>query len=93
MAVVLRQVGLRDLKNHLGDVLRDVRRGEIIRLTDRNRPVALLVPLKSGDAEGLVRSLILAGRLSWSGGKPRGSARPTAIRGPSVSDAVIEDRR
>jgi len=93
MAATFRQVGLRELKNRLGSVLRDVRRGETIRVTDRNRPVALLVPLRGGDTDGLVRNLIRAGRLSWSGGKPRGSRKPASARGPSVSDAVIEDRR
>jgi len=31
--------------------------------------------------------------ISWSGGKPRGSARRPVVRGKSVSDAVLEGRR
>jgi len=29
----------------------------------------------------------------WGGGKPRGSRKAPKIKGPSVADAVIEDRR
>ena len=29
----------------------------------------------------------------WGGGKPRGARRPPKIKGPSVADAVIQDRR
>jgi prevent-host-death family protein len=86
-------VGIRDLKNRLSDVLRRVRGGETIAVTDRNRPVALLVPLRPKPTERTLRQLVEAGRLSWAGGKPVGATNPPTVRGAPVSDAVIEDRR
>ena len=86
-------VGIRELKNHASAVLRRVRGGETVTLTDRNQPVALLVPIGAQGEEERVRQLVRAGRLTWSGGKPTGSHRPPTIRGASVADAVIEDRR
>jgi len=86
-------VGIRELKEHLSAVVRRVKDGETVTLTDRNRPVALIVPIQARDDDATLLELCKAGRLSWSGGKPRGSKQPARVRGPSVSDAVIEDRR
>ena len=38
-------MSLRDLRNHGGDVLARVQRGESLTVTSSGRPVALLVPL------------------------------------------------
>ena len=86
-------VGIRELKNRLSEVLRRVRRGETVTVTDRDRPVALLVPLRPKPSHETLRRLVEAGRLAWSGGKPAGATNPAPVRGASVSDAVIEDRR
>jgi prevent-host-death family protein len=86
-------IGIRELKNRLSSVLRRVRQGETITVTDRNNPIALLVPADESGSEDLVLRLVETGQLSWKGGKPSGSARPAKIRGPSVSDAVLQDRR
>ena len=88
-------VGVRELKNHASAVLRRVRDGEAITVTDRGRPVALLVPVVAGESshDARLRALVRAGRLSWSGGKPRGLERPPRARGRSVASAVAEDRR
>lgn len=89
-------VGLRVLKNQTGAVLRRVRAGETVELTDRGRPIALILPLGGGSAADLastLRELAASGRITWSGGKPRGLASPPKVRGASVADAVIEDRR
>jgi prevent-host-death family protein len=86
-------VGIRELKSHVTSVLRRVRDGETVTVTDHDEPIALLVPFREEQPEEAVRQLVKAGRLSWSGGKPSGSKRPVAARGPSVSDAVVEDRR
>ncbi|MBI4612736.1 MAG: type II toxin-antitoxin system prevent-host-death family antitoxin [Planctomycetes bacterium] len=88
-----RSVGIRELKAKVSSVIRRVRQGETITVTDRNRPVALLVPVRAGAIDDILRELVQTGRLSWSGGKPRGVRRAVAIRGPSVAEAVVEDRR
>jgi len=88
------QIGVRELRDKLSATLARVRRGESVTVTDRNRPVAIIVPARATEAtEMVVRSLVASGRLAWSGGKPAGLANAPRVRGPSVSDAVMEDRR
>ena len=86
-------VGVRDLKDRLSSVLRRVKEGESVVVTERRRPIALLVPTCEVGTEVLVRELAQAGRISWQGGKPSGSDDLPRTRGPSVSEAVLEDRR
>lgn len=44
--VTMRQVRIADLKSHLSEYLRAVRRGETISVLDRDTPVAQLVPMR-----------------------------------------------
>ena len=86
-------VGARELKTRLGTYLRRVREGGTLVVTDRGEPVAELRPLSS---DGSLPSVLL--KLSTKGTvtlPTRGSLlrfRPIRSRGPSVSDAVREDR-
>ena len=88
------RIGVRDLKDNLSATLARVQRGETVTVTDRNRVVALIVPAGTdGEEDVVVRTLVKSGRLAWSGGKPEGLDRAPRVRGPSVSEAVVEDRR
>ncbi|HSV05504.1 MAG TPA: type II toxin-antitoxin system prevent-host-death family antitoxin [Candidatus Binatus sp.] len=88
------QIGVRQLKDKLSATLARVRRGEVITVTDRNRPVAVIVPAGAGEGtDAVVRTLVKSGRIAWAGGKPVGLHNAPRIRGRSVSDAVVEDRR
>jgi prevent-host-death family protein len=88
------RIGVRDLKDNLSATLARVQRGETVTVTDRNRAVALIVPARTdGEEDVVVRTLVKSGRLAWSGGKPEGLDRAPRVRGPSVSQAVVEDRR
>ena len=42
-------VGVRELKQHLSEHLRRVAAGEVIRITDRGVPIAVLSPIGGGD--------------------------------------------
>ena len=90
-----RRIGIREMKNEASAVIRLVRAGSIVTITDRGEPVAVLLPLQSKGADGAarLRALAEAGRISWSGGKPRGLADGPTVRGPTVADAILEDRR
>ena len=89
-----RQIGVRELKDNLSATLARVRRGETITVTDHKQAVALIVPARAAEDVGLViQTLVQSGRLSWSGGKPAGLKNAARVRGPSVADAVVEDRR
>ena len=58
----MRTVNIADLKNNLSAYLERVRAGEELLVKDRNRPVAKLVPLMSGDdPEGEEMEMVAAG--------------------------------
>ncbi len=86
-------IGIRELKDKLSAVLRRVKNGETVTITDRKKAIAILVPAVAGYSDKIIQELAKSGRLSWSGGKPSGCKNPPRVRGPSVSDAVLEDRR
>jgi prevent-host-death family protein len=86
-------IGVRELKDQLSATLARVRQGQSIVVTDRNEPVALLVPIRARDREEILKTLTRSGRIAWAGGKPSGLAKPPKLRGRSVSEAVREDRR
>ena len=88
------RIGVRELKDKLSATLARVQRGEAVTVTDRNRVVAVIVPAsENGEEDLVVRTLVKSGRLAWSGGKPEGLTNAPRVRGPAVSEAVVEDRR
>jgi prevent-host-death family protein len=82
-------VGVRDLKKHLSMYLERAARGEVIRVTDRGEPKAMLVPLpgrlalEEGIASGWVRP-------PASEAAPRPVPRQRATR--RTLDVLGEDR-
>lgn len=50
---------MRELRQHASRYLARVRRGESLRITDRGRPVALLVPVGESRRDELVRRGLL----------------------------------
>jgi len=88
----MQTVGIRELKNQLSRHLKRVRAGHRLVVTEHGKPIATIVPAGEPNIpEGLQR-LLKEGKAHWGGGKPTGSKRPPRIKGPSVSDAVLEDR-
>ena len=86
-------VGIRELKSRLSRYIRRVQRGERITITDRGQPVAVIGPMAASPRIERLEAMLRIGRARWVGGKPRGSARPgRLLHGPSVADAIIEDR-
>ena len=81
-------VGVRELKQRLSEYLDRAERGELVRVTDRGRPKALLGPLpgqarvEQGTAEGWIRAGTGAGL------RPVSRVRSTR----RVLDALAEDR-
>lgn len=72
---MIETVGTAELRQNLSAFLRRVERGERLVVTDRNRPVAALMPL--GEAPGLAR-LVAEGLVS-------APERPLAIRPVKMS--------
>jgi prevent-host-death family protein len=61
----MRAIGIRELRQQASKYLRDVEAGETIEVTDRGRPVALIVPLPRA---GRLQRLATAGRLDEARG-------------------------
>lgn len=81
-------VGVRELKQRLSEYLDRAERGEVLRVTDRGRPKAMLGPLpgRARVAEGVAEGWIEPG----SGATLRDVPRRTARR--RVLDVLAEDR-
>jgi prevent-host-death family protein len=86
-------VGVRDLKNRLSHFLRRVAEGDRITVTDRGRPVAVIVPPEENDEVARAMAMVKEGLAHWGGGKPRGSSRPVKVRGKPISQTVLDERR
>jgi len=86
-------VGIRELKNRLSRYLKRVRAGERLVVTDRGEPVAILSPPAVTPVDRRIEAVLREGIARWGGGKPRGARRPPRVNGPTVAEAVIEDRR
>ena len=84
-------------KNQLSRLIKRVKRGETILITDRRHPVACLQPV--GSTEGAVARLQAIGLLT----PPRGEAldvcaflkapRPTLTAGHSLTSAALAERQ
>ena len=85
-------VAVRELKNRLSEYLRKVKAGERVVITERGRAIAMISAAETPVDEE-IDALVRERAARWTGGKPQGARRPAKIKGPSVADAVIEDRR
>lgn len=86
-------VGIKELKNKLSHYLREIKKGEKIVVTKREKVIATIVPVERVDEDSNLLSLVKEGFAIWKGGKPMGSRHPVKIKGKAVSEIVIEDRR
>ena len=76
----MREIGVRELKETLSEVLRAVGRGDHVRVTSRGRPVADIVPAGEVAPDDHLRGLVMQGRLVMPA-----RARPT--RAPRLATA------
>ena len=88
----MQQAGVRELKNRLSHYLRQVRKGEVVEVTERGRPVAYLDPSREAAIRGELEALIEQGLIHWEGGKPAGLAHPVRVRGKRLYEVILEDR-
>jgi prevent-host-death family protein len=86
-------VGVRELKNRLSHYLRGVKQGRPVEITERGESIAVLIPSENHTGARIAKELKRKGLGSWKGGKPKGGSRSVPIKGKSVSQIVIEERR
>lgn len=91
---MMESVGIREFKTNMSRYMKKVKAGGKIIVTDRNKEIAVIMPIenKTADDDKLYH-LIAHSLASWSGGIPEGMPERIASNGESVSSAVIEDRR
>ncbi|MGQ0694799.1 MAG: type II toxin-antitoxin system Phd/YefM family antitoxin [Nitrospiraceae bacterium] len=88
------QIGLRDANQKFSQLMKAVRGGKEILLTERGRPLAVVRPIRRSDeTESAVQRLETAGLLrpaSKRGVLP--SWKPRSVRGGPVSQTVRQER-
>ena len=93
--VTMREVGVRELKARLSEILRSVQAGEPVRITNHGRPVAEIVPPRKLTYDERMDELAAQGLVRRR--KNKGPLPPFApkieLPGPmSASDMIIADR-
>jgi len=87
----MREIGVRELKEALSKTLRDVGRGEHLRVTLRGRPVVDIVPAGARGGENRLRQLIAEGRLvAPARARPKRAPRLVRARRPASSLVLAE---
>jgi len=87
----MRRVGVRELRQQASKYLRQVEAGETIEVTDRDRPVALIVPVPSA---GAIERLAAGGRLRAADGDLLALGEPLEPlpEAPLPSEALASSR-
>ncbi len=91
--VAMPNVGIRELKNKLSEYLDQVEHGKRITITKRGKVVAVISPPVEYEASKDLSDLVKEESATWSGGKPQGSVKRPKVKGKSIADTVVEDRR
>lgn len=83
----MERIGIRELRQHASRYLRRVQLGESLEITDRGRPVALLVPVRADSWEDRSDSQVCHGGTAEELGLGPASGRtgtPVGLKGPSM---------
>jgi prevent-host-death family protein len=90
-------VASKELKNRLGKYLSIVRGGESVRITDRGRPVACILPASTPQEQQtaeLLATLVAKGSVTLGSGKLPQRRKPAVLTpGKSIAEMIAEDRR
>jgi len=83
----MKRVGIAELKNNLSVYLRSVEQGDEIEVTDRDRPIARIVPVQTGSAA----TRVISAKRSFAEVRRR---RHAPARWPVSSlDLLLQERR
>lgn len=96
------QVSVRELKNHLSQILASAQQGEEVSVTSHKRVIARIVGVPGEsvvagiggltEAQRSALLVLVADGASWQGGKPCGGPGHTVIQGKTMAETVLEDR-
>jgi prevent-host-death family protein len=84
---------IRELKSRLSHYLRLAKRGQIVEITERGRPVGRIVPVVS-PLEDRIEAAIRSGLVSWNGHRLHPRVPVAKVRrSKTVAELVVEGRR
>src|SRR5205807_10577607 len=86
----MREIGVRELKQALSRTLRDVGRGEHVRVTLRGRAIADIVPAVTAAGDNWLRQLVNEGRLV-DPARARPKQAPRLGRAPRTGSSIDVD--
>lgn len=88
---MMERIGIRELRQYASQWLRRVQRGESFEITDRGRPLALLVPIRE---QGVIARLMATGQMRPGTGKlsELGAPLPPKPGEPLPSEILAEMR-
>ena len=89
------KVGTKELKNHLSEYLRRIKRGAVVHVTDRGRVVAEIrpVPVAKDREEAILNELAAEGLMTRGQGSFRDFEPIPLARRVRVSRWIVEERR
>lgn len=86
------EAGIRELKSRLSSILRQVKAGETVVITERGKPIGRIVPIAQSADEQL-KHLAEAGLIAWDGAKLQPMAPIARVQGEqTVASLLLEDR-
>lgn len=86
------QIGVRELKAHLGEWLQRVKAGQTVVITERGKPIGQIAPLPASRAQRM-QALVAAGLIGQIGEKLPPAEPAATNRGPRpISDLISEER-
>jgi len=88
-------VGIRELKLHLSEYLARVRKGEVVTVTDRGKPIARIGPVPPLNLPPSMQRLIAEGRMTYRPWRPENLPEPLKMLPgeKTFADYVSEQRR
>ena len=86
------RIGIRDLKARLSEYLRQVRRGQVIVITDHGQVVGRILPAESSLSE-IAKNLQSAGLADWNGNKLK-KIQPAVVNSSqkTIADLLVDMR-
>jgi len=90
------KLGLREANQQFSKAIKAVRAGKEVVLTDRGRPIAVITPVTTADAQDAALQAMadegLITPAARKGPMPAPRWRPVTVKGKPIADTVIEDR-
>ena len=90
-------VGIKEFKNRLTHYLQRIKQGEAVVITERDKPIALLQPIKTADQttsiEARLSRLAAHGLVTLPTRRSCKKPYPIKLSGLSISKVILDDRQ